>query len=291
MAESLFGANLMDVLIPDLFGHNDARDLLTRAAHVFAEDECVIACALTGSFASGSADEYSDIDLDILLDPSQSRDFFHNLPKTLAKIGNVLAYRESRWADRTVFVHFEDSSLFRRLDLHFYYTGKYSFPQSGVAYEIIFERDKANLPVVGQEEELNEIDPRTFLERRINTFLMQRMVNVRELKRGSLWHAYDSLQSGRLQIIDMLRCIYTPNRVTAGTKNLEEDLPRDVLTDLRNLISPLSVESIAQATLFSLSFVERYIKPFFKVNNMVYPERLANAIRDLCKSELKDWIE
>lgn len=281
----------MDVLIPDLLGHTDARDLLTRAAHVFAENDGVIACALSGSFAAGSADEYSDVDLDILLDPLQSKDFFKTLPKTLAKIGNVLSYRESRWADRSVFVHFEDISMFRRLDLHFYYSGKYSFPPSGVAYDIIFERDNANLPVVGTDEESNEIDPRSFLERRIVTFLMQRMVNVRELKRGAVWHAYDSLQSGRLQIIDMLRCIYTPDRITAGTKNIETDLPKDVVTDLRNLISALSVESISQATLFSLSFVERYIKPFFKVNNMAYPERLANAVRDLCKSELKDWIE
>lgn len=281
----------MDVLIPEMAGFADARELLSRAVHVLAEDSRVVACALSGSFATGMADEYSDIDVDVLLDPRRSEDFYKDLPKTLAKIGPILACRESKWADRTVFVHFEDVSMFRRLDLHFYHSRRYSFPPSRISYEMLFERDGASLPVVGSEEDVQEIEPQDFLQRRIVTFLMQRILNVRELRRGNIWHAHDSAQTGRLQIVDMLRCIYTPDRISAGTRDLEADLPQDVLTELRRLVPSLSKESIAQATMSSLSFVDRYIKPYFKVNNMAYPERLANALRELCRTELAEWVE
>ena len=281
----------MDVLIPDMCGFADARELLTRMAHALAEDGRVIACALSGSFATGMADEYSDIDLDILLGTRRIEEFLNDLPKTLVAIGPVLAYRESKWADKTVFVHFEDVSMFRRVDMHFYYSGRYSYPPSRINYEMLFERDSASLPIIGCDEEAQEIEPQDFLQRRVVTFLMQRMVNVRELKRGNIWHGYDSAQTGRLQVVDMLRCIYTPDRITAGTRDLEVDLPQDVLADLRNMAPGLSRESIAQATLASLSFVDRYIKPYFKVNNMPYPERLATAVRDLCRAELKEWVE
>ncbi len=64
------------------------------AREVLEGDERVAACWLEGSFASGTADPWSDVDLHVAVDDGLWDSFFGQRLETLARIATVLGYGE-----------------------------------------------------------------------------------------------------------------------------------------------------------------------------------------------------
>jgi predicted nucleotidyltransferase len=68
--------------------------VIARALEVFEADERVLACWLEGSFARGTADAWSDVDLHVAVSDANWPAFRGQARDTLQRIGEVLAFGE-----------------------------------------------------------------------------------------------------------------------------------------------------------------------------------------------------
>jgi predicted nucleotidyltransferase len=93
----------------DLFG------LIERASSVFKADGRIEAAWLEGSFAAGTADEWSDIDLNVAVADESFDAVVAKRHDMLGRIGGVLGYGEARMPDG--FLIFANLEGLRRLDL------------------------------------------------------------------------------------------------------------------------------------------------------------------------------
>jgi predicted nucleotidyltransferase len=90
-------------------------ELIESARVLFEPDERIAAAWLEGSFARGTADPWSDIDLNLAVRDSDFESMVIERHNLLALLGHVVGYGESRMADGfLVYANLED---LRRLDL------------------------------------------------------------------------------------------------------------------------------------------------------------------------------
>ncbi|WP_226641624.1 aminoglycoside 6-adenylyltransferase [Mesobacillus subterraneus] len=84
------------------------RDILLESALMdLTSDSNVLAIYQAGSLARGNFDDYSDIDLHIIVDPVQKANFIKNKRNRAAKWGNVLFYEDFNPASPVVVTHYD----------------------------------------------------------------------------------------------------------------------------------------------------------------------------------------
>lgn len=84
--------------------HRD--NLLKNALKDFTSDSNVLAIYLAGSLARGNFDNYSDIDLHIIVKPENKADFIKNKRKRAKNWGEVLFYEDFNPSSPVVVTHF-----------------------------------------------------------------------------------------------------------------------------------------------------------------------------------------
>jgi predicted nucleotidyltransferase len=91
--------------------------LITRAHEILEADERVLACWLEGSFARGSADAWSDVDLHIAVSDEEWPAFRADARAMVGRLASVLAYSEVPfpWGTRLVLATLSGPA---RLDLY-----------------------------------------------------------------------------------------------------------------------------------------------------------------------------
>ena len=70
-------------------------ELIERARQILEDDERVAACWLEGSFASGTADTWSDVDIHVAIYDERYDDFFSGRIDTLNRFRTILAHGET----------------------------------------------------------------------------------------------------------------------------------------------------------------------------------------------------
>lgn len=82
-------------------------EILARALEDLTFDRNVVAIYLGGSLGKGNFDQYSDIDLHIIVAPEMKKEFIKDKRKRSAKWGNVLFYEEFSPATPVVVTHYD----------------------------------------------------------------------------------------------------------------------------------------------------------------------------------------
>jgi predicted nucleotidyltransferase len=85
------------------------QSVIRRAVDVLDRDERVAACWLEGSFARGTADAWSDIDLHVAVTDDSWDSFFNDRRKVVEEFGRLLGYSETSlpWGAQLVLVTIE----------------------------------------------------------------------------------------------------------------------------------------------------------------------------------------
>ena len=150
--------------------------LIERAGTLLQEDRRVAACWLEGSFASGSADAWSDVDLHVAVYDDRFDDFFSERLDILNRFGTVLGYGESPLPGGAHLV-FASVAGPVRVDL---YIERLSAIESALRWErprLLFDREAiaANLRATG---DVNALLPQ-WLEGLVRNFFFGAMWPVR----------------------------------------------------------------------------------------------------------------
>ncbi|OGY86881.1 MAG: hypothetical protein A2233_05530 [Candidatus Kerfeldbacteria bacterium RIFOXYA2_FULL_38_24] len=260
--------------------------LVHRLVEVLKEDERVLAAWVEGSLARSEADDYSDIDLWLCVKDNAFEDFIDSREQFAAQLGPVLSILYPRNIDHdfnlmdSFKIIFEDQPLTLTLDVEVQKRSrKFFFTKDSEAEEcrILFDRAEIikyrpfNPQIVEQhaEEVFDDVVVR---------FWHQVPLVLSHIYRGDLLEAMNYYWQDLNYLISLYRILYTPEKVDWGFKDIEYDLPEEVIKELYDLMPHPHPKALPK-------LLKKLAKRFFKQSRVVgkrikapVPSALAQAI-------------
>ncbi|MEZ5064453.1 MAG: nucleotidyltransferase domain-containing protein [bacterium] len=226
--------------------------IIDALATGLAREPWILAATLGGSFATGRVDEYSDIDLGILVEDDRVEDAFVVLRDILVSLSPIEV--EHRLPDPTwhgssqVFVrlanasphHFVDACVIKRCD-------RDSFGEEerhGVAL-VLFDREGL-VRTVPLDREALAAKMRARLQTLRETYVMFQPLVERAVARGHVaeatyWYVNLTLKG----LVEVLRMRHCPDRWDFGFRYLDRDLPAEKRRAVEALCFPRDAQELA----------------------------------------------
>ena len=256
---------------------------LDRFVAACREDTRVVAAFLGGSHAAGTADEYSDLDLYLIVGDQNYDTFFAERRAFLGRLGEP--------------VFFEDFSDFGFDMVVFIFS-------DGVEGELALGRASGFDHIHGGPFEIL-VDKEGILEGRVFPLLQSTQAEQREtlrwliywfwrdlsefnraMVRGRLWTAYGLLEGLRLKCVNVARLEHEFFSVgMVGYENLERAADARDLESLRATLCPLEREAMLEAAGLLVGFYLRTAPPLAIQQGIAYPADLETVVLD----KLQRW--
>jgi predicted nucleotidyltransferase len=256
---------------------------LDRFVAACREDTRVVAAFLGGSHAAGTADEYSDLDLYLIVDDQIYDTFFAERRAFLGRLGEP--------------VFFEDFSDFGFDMVVFIFS-------DGVEGELALGRASGFDYIHGRPFEVL-VDKEGILEGRVFPLLRSTQAEQREtlrwliywfwrdlsefnraMVRSRLWTAYGLLEGLRLKCVNVARLEHEFHSVgMVGYENLERAAHARDLESLRATLCPLEWEAMLEAAGRLVGFYLRTTPPLAIQQGIAYPADLEAVVLD----KLQRW--
>jgi predicted nucleotidyltransferase len=249
---------------------------LGRFVAACREDPRVLAAFLGGSHAAGTADEYSDLDLYVIVGDQSYDTFFAGRRSFLGRLGEPVFCEDFSdfGFDMVVFV-FSDGvegelTLGRASGFDHIHGGPYEVlvDEEGIL-------DRKHFPLL----QPTQAEQRETLRRLIYWFWRDLAVFVRAMARGRLWTAYGLLEGLRLKCVNLARIKREFFSVgMAGYKNLEQAADAEDLEALRATLCTLEREAMLEAAGRLVGFYLRTAPPLTAQQGIGYPAALEAVV-------------
>ena len=212
----------------------------------------VIALWQGGSAAHGHTDEWSDIDIQVIVEDERVQETFDILEESLKTISEIrFKWRvpEPTWHGHSqCFYHLEEASPFLFID---FVLLKQSHPNHFLEIErhgkLAIAFDKANLlvqPCLNRSEHFSRMQER--LATLIKTFDFSQILVTKEINRGHLVSAISNYHTYTLQpLVELLGMLYRPERYDFRTKYFYRDFPAEVIARVELLYCVMNLAELA----------------------------------------------
>ena len=249
------------------------------------EDTRVVAAFIGGSHAAGTADEYSDLDLYLIVGDEDYETFFAERRAFLGRLGEpVFSEDFSDFGfDMVVFV-FSDGvegelTLGRASGFDHIHGGP---------FEVVVDKEGI---LEGKDFPLlqsTQAEQRETLRWLIYWFWRDLSVFNRAMVRGRLWTAHGLLEDLRLKCVNVARIkheFFSVGRV--GYKDLEQAADAEDLEALRATLFPLERDAILEAAGRLVGFYLRTAPPLAAEHEIAYPADLEAVVL----GKLERWCQ
>lgn len=212
----------------------------------------VLALWQGGSAAHGSTDEWSDIDIQVIVEDERVQETFDILEESLTTISEI----RFKWRvpEPTLHGHFqcfyqlEEASPFLFID---FVVLKQSHPNHFLEVErhgkLVIEFDKANLlvqPPLNRSEHFSRMQERFATLR--NTFNFFQIIVKKEINRGHLVSAISNYHTYTLQpLLELMGMVYRPETYDFKTKYFYRDFPTEVVAYMEPLYCAIDLADLA----------------------------------------------
>jgi predicted nucleotidyltransferase len=212
----------------------------------------VLALWQGGSAAHGFTDEWSDIDIQVIVEDEYVQETFGILEESLKTISDIkFKWRvpEPTWHGHSqCFYQLEEASLFLFID---FVVLKQSHPNHFLELErhgeLVIGFDKANLlvqPHLERSEHFSKMQERLATLRK--TFDFFQILVKKEINRGHLVSAISNYHSYTLQpLVELLGMVYRPERYDFKTKYFYRDFPTEVIARVEPLYCVMHLADLA----------------------------------------------
>jgi hypothetical protein len=251
---------------------------LDRFVTVCQADARVVAAFLRGSYASGTADAYSDLDLSLITTDEAYEDFLAGHAAFMRQLGEPL-FLETFHHPNFAFFIFPDGTegelaLGRASDFTHMNRGSYRvlLDKTGVLAGAVFPGDEPT-----QAEQIET------LRRLIYWFWHDLSHFITAMGRGQLLWAHGQLEALRLYCINLarLRQNFLDGEVgSEGYFKLEQALPPAQLSSLQATYCPLERNAMLQAALTLVRFYQELALLLTRTHGIAYPAALERVILD-----------
>lgn len=240
-----------------------------------AGDERVVAAFLGGSFAAGTEDDRSDLDLYVLILSEKYNEFFATRRSFFERWGNPVFLEDFNDFDFDMLVFILSNGIEGELSmakdedfLHIH----------GGPKKVLVDKkgllDNIEFPLQGPSQE----DQAEILRRHLWWFWRDLSLFSTALDRGQKWTAYGYLESMRLRCVKLARIDWDFTTWANGYERLEKRAEVLSLESLEKSFSNLERGSMVKAANELIDFYRTIGPNLARKNNLAYPESLEHVI-------------
>jgi hypothetical protein len=251
---------------------------LDRFVAACREDTRVVAAFLGGSHAAGTADEYSDLDLYLIVDDQNYDTFFAERRAFLGRIGEPIFFEDFSEFGFDMVVFIFSSGVEGELAL-----GRASgFDHiHGGPFEILVDKEGILEGQVFTLHRPSQVEQRGTLRWLIFWFWRDLSQFNRAMLRGRLWTAHGILESVRLKCVNLARLNHEFfSTGMAGYEGLEQAADAQDLEALRATFCPLDREAMLEAAGRLVGFYLRTAPRIAIHQGIAYPADLEAVVMD-----------
>jgi predicted nucleotidyltransferase len=255
-------------------GTLEQKALLGRFVSACQADERVLAAFLGGSFASGKADQFSDLDIYIITKDEAYDAFFADRQTFMRKLGEPVFLEDFNQFgfDMILFTYADgvegELALGRETNfLHIH----------GGPYEVLLDK-KGILEGVSFPMFVPEFEPLPVLDHTLKWFWEDLSRFITAMQRGRIWSAYGYLEQMRVKCLDLLRLKHDFTVQPEGYFGAQRVVPDAELTSLKATFSVPEPEPLVTAALNLLQVYRQVARPLAAQHQLVYPDGLDRVL-------------
>jgi len=247
---------------------------LDRFVAACRADERVAAAFLGGSYARGTADAYSDLDLGLITTDAAYADFFAKREAFIWALGVPLFLEDwnGSGVDMLFFI-FPDGvegelALGRESHFAHIHAGPYRvlLDKGGILANAVFPVPEPTVDPAAQ---------RTTIHRQIYWFWHDLSHHfITPLARGELWGAYGYLEEMRRTCVNLARLRQNSAAALDGYEKVEYALPVGQLAPLASTVCPLERGAMCKAAGLIVDFYRELASELAQVHGVTYPTDL-----------------
>ncbi len=252
--------------------------IMNRFVAACQADERVIAAFIGGSYARGTADIYSDLDLYLITTDEAYDDFLAGCKAFIRLQGETafLEHYKGDWGDFVFFIFAggTEGELGLGCQSHFHHI-------HGGPYRVLLDKKHILAGAVFPSYEPAQARQNETLHRLINWFWHDLLHHfITPMARGRLWSAYGALEDLRLTCVNLARLRQNFSAEAEGYEKVEEALPVEQLAPLQATFCPLERDAMLQAALSIVRFYQELAPPLAQTHAIPYPADLARLLYD-----------
>jgi predicted nucleotidyltransferase len=212
--------------------------ILNRAVALLSEDPRVLGIYLAGSFVMGSPDEWSDIDLYIIVANGEVDGVIQDHHDVLGKVGSLLTlFPATHLGDPHQIIAFYQASYPIHVDYQYRAVGDLVPRRKDAKVKILLDREGKirkwrEASATTEETDDLAVDQLQYLEDRFWAWCWYTHAKI---QRGELWESRDSIEHIRTNVLVPLACA-SAGVVFEGTRRLEAKLDNTTQRQLEETI-------------------------------------------------------
>jgi RimJ/RimL family protein N-acetyltransferase/predicted nucleotidyltransferase len=268
--------------------------ILDRFIAACQADERVVAAFLGGSYARGTADAYSDLDLGLITTDEAYEGFLAEREAFIRRLGEPVFLEDFDLPHNVFFILADGAegelALGRESQFQHIHGGPHRvlLDKKGILAGVVFPWRTA--PHAEQVETL----------RRLITWFWHDLSHfITAMGRGQLWWAHGQLEELRLTCINLARLRKNFSAAADGYEKVEQVLPIEQLSPLQATLCPLQPSAMLQAARVIVGFYQELAPRLARSHGIAYPEVLERVMMDRLKKlgqarsevRLRDVIE
>ena len=264
----------MDSLKPQLSSKHQV--FLNRFVAACQADDRVVAAFLGGSYAKGTADAYSDLDLSLITTEAAYQEFFTERAAFLRQLGTP-AFLEDFDLHNIVFFIFPDDT---EGELWFGSESRLDHLHSG-PFRVLLDKTGILAGAVFPEPGPAPAEQIETLRRQVVWFWHDLSHFTTAMARGQLWWAHGQLHALRLYCINLARLsqnFLDPDLGSEGYYKLEQALPFEQLSPLQATYCPLERGAMLRAARTIISYYQELALLLTREHGLAYPADLERVM-------------
>lgn len=252
--------------------------ILDRFVAACRADERIIAAFLGGSYARGTMDEHSDLDLYVITTDEAYDTIVADRAAFVHQLGEPL-FAEDFGIPDTIFFVFADGT---EGEMGFARASAFDHIHTGPAKLLV---DKANIldGAVFKGKELAQSEQIEMLRRQLNWFWHDVSHFTTALARGQLWWAYGQLGALRTYCFNLARLEQDFADTVVGTEGyfkIEQAVPVEQLSPLEATCCPLEPLAMLKAARVILRYYKEKAFPLAETHGIPYPIELERVVTE-----------
>ena len=254
------------------------RTVMNRFVAACQADERVIAAFLGGSYASGTTDAYSDLDLYLITTDEAYQDFFAGREAFIRLLGEPVFLEDFNeyGFDLVLFIFANGTEGELGLGSESHFTHIHGGP-----HRVLVDKKGILAGVVFPSYEAAQSEQIAKLRCLIYWFWHDLSHHfITPMARGQLWSAYGALEDLRLTCVNLARLRHNFSAEAEGYQKLEQAIPVEQLAPLQATFCAMEHGAMLQAAFVIVRFYQELALPLARAHGITYPADLERVMCD-----------
>lgn len=258
-----------------------AQDFVKRFAAICQADERVVAAFLGGSYARGTADAFSDLDLYLITTDAAHTGFVAECEVFLKQLGELVFLEDFDLTDIVFYIFADGTEGELGIGRESQFTHIHSGP-----YQLLLDKTGILTKVVFSEHQTAPAEQTEKVRRQIYGFWHELSHFITAFGRGQWWWAAGQLEALRAGCVNLARLRHNPAEAEAGDEpyfKLEKAMPVEGLSALRATFGPLEPNALFHAVQVTLRFYQELARALAQTHGLTYPVKLEHVMVERLK--------